>query len=71
MTEDQIQAEVVKLRQMAIDKYEEDGGTMYECFSQQDYVNEVVEHGSADAAWAWNIRIVEASREAGGYYEKF
>jgi hypothetical protein len=66
-----IQAEAAKLRQLAINNYDKDGGEMAECFDQADYEREVAEQGGAEQAWAWNLRITEARREAGGYYEAF
>ena len=55
--------EVAKLKQMAIDRYGEDGGVMCECFSEQDYVEAIAKDGTAEAAWAWQVRIVEAQKE--------
>jgi hypothetical protein len=66
-----IQAEAAKLRQLAITNYVEDGGEMAECFDQSDYEREVLEQGSAEKAWAWNLRITEVRRENGGFYEAF
>jgi hypothetical protein len=31
----------------------------------------IAEFKTATAAWAWHLRITEARREAGGYYESF
>lgn len=61
--------EDLKLRDMARAKYEEDGGEMLETFDTSDYSQAVMRHGSAEAAWADHMRITEARREAGGYYE--
>jgi len=60
------------LKAMAIEKYEEDGGEMCECFSDADVAELLdAEGGSVEKAWAFHMRIVGANREAYGYYEKF
>lgn len=61
--------EIEKLKQMAIDKYAEDYGVMNECFDDADYAEAIAKDGTAEAAWAWHIRIVEAQREAQACYE--
>jgi hypothetical protein len=66
-----MQTEIDKLKTMATDQYEIDGGEMLETFDAADYVSEIAEHGTAAAAWAWHLRITEARREAGGFYESF
>jgi hypothetical protein len=66
---EQNMTEVEKLKQMAIDRYNEDGGVMYECSEDKDYESEIKQHGTAEAAWAWNLRIVEAQKETQACYE--
>jgi hypothetical protein len=44
---------------------------MLETFDAADYADLISEHKTAAAAWAWHLRITEARREAGGYYESF
>lgn len=63
--------EIDKLKQMARDRYEADGGEMFECFSAADYAQIIEEKGTAEKAWVWHLRIVEAQREAGGFHESF
>jgi hypothetical protein len=63
--------EIQKLKQMARDLYETDGGEMLECFSDTDYAQLIEQKGTAEKAWAFHLRILEAQREAGGFYESF
>jgi hypothetical protein len=63
--------EIDKLKTLAADQYEIDGGEMLETFSADDYSELISEHKTAAAAWAWHLRITEARREAGGFYESF
>ena len=66
-----MQNEINKLKTLAVDQYETDGGEMLETFDASDYADLIAEHKTATAAWAWHLRITEARREAGGYYESF
>jgi len=66
-----MQNEIDKLKALAVDQYETDGGEMLETFSADDYAELIAEHRTATAAWAWHLRITEARREAGGFYESF
>lgn len=68
MTETQTN-EIAKLKQMAIDKYAEDYGVMCECFDSQDYIDDIVKYGTAEAAWVFHVRCVEAQRETQACYE--
>lgn len=63
--------EIDKLKTLAIEQYETDGGEMLETFDASDYADLIAEFKTATAAWAWHLRITEARREAGGYYESF
>jgi len=63
--------EINILKALAADQYETDGGEMLETFDASDYADLIAEHKTAAAAWAWHLRITEARREAGGYYESF
>jgi hypothetical protein len=63
--------ELDKLKTLANDRYEIDGGEMLETFSASDYDELIAEHETAEAAWSWHLRITEARREAGGFYESF
>lgn len=65
----EIMTEVEKLKQMAIDRYAVDGGVMHECFDAEDYAEAIAKDGTAEAAWAWHIRIVEAQRETQACYD--
>jgi hypothetical protein len=66
-----MQTEIAKLQALALEHYAVDGGEMYECYDESDYADLIAECKTADAAWALHLRITEARREAGGYYEKF
>lgn len=66
-----MQTEIEKLKTLASEQYETDGGEMLETFDASDYAELIAERKTADAAWAWHLRITEARREAGGYYESF
>jgi hypothetical protein len=66
-----MQNEIDKLKTMAIDHYEIDGGEMRETFDAADYAELIAEFKTAAAAWAWHLRITDARREAGGFYESF
>jgi hypothetical protein len=63
--------EIDNLKSLANEQYETDGGEMLETFDAADYAELIAEHKTAAAAWAWHLRITEARREAGGYYESF
>lgn len=65
-----MQDQLNKLKAIALDQYDADGGEMFECFDDADYLD-LLEGRTADEAWALHLRIVEASREAGGFYERF
>jgi hypothetical protein len=66
-----MQNEIDILKSLANEQYEIDGGEMLETFDTSDYAELIAEHKTAAAAWAWHLRITEARREAGGYYESF
>ena len=66
-----MQNEIAKLQAIAIERYEIDGGEMLETFDEGDYTQLIAERGSAESAWDWHMRITEARREAGGFYESF
>lgn len=63
--------EIDKLKALAIEHYETDGGEMCETFDASDYADLIAERKTAESAWAWHLRITEARREAGGFYESF
>ena len=63
--------EIDKLKTLANKQYEIDGGEMLETFSESDYAELIAECGTAESAWALHLRITEARREAGGFYEAF
>lgn len=66
-----MQNEIDNLKTLANEQYEIDGGEMLETFDAVDYVELIAEHKTATAAWAWHLRITEARRESGGFYESF
>jgi hypothetical protein len=66
-----MQNEIDNLKTLANEQYEIDGGEMLETFDAADYAELIAEFKTATAAWAWHLRITEARREAGGYYESF
>jgi hypothetical protein len=66
-----MQTEIEKLKILAVEQYETDGGEMLETSDASDYAKLIAEHKTAAAAWAWHLRITEARREAGGFYESF
>lgn len=66
---DQIQIDA--LRQMAADRYEQDGGTMAECWSDDDYANAIGLNKTAVRAWAYHVRTVEAGRESAACYDSY
>jgi hypothetical protein len=63
------QKQVAALRKLASDKYEQDGGTTAETCDEQDLEALITEHGTAAKAFAWQVRIYEAGREAAGVNE--
>lgn len=63
--------EIENLKALAANQYEIDGGEMLETFDLADYVKLLEAHKTAAAAWAWHLRITEARREVGGFYESF
>lgn len=44
------------LKAMAIKLYHLDGGEMHECTSHAEYVALIAEHGTAEAAWAYELQ---------------
>ena len=66
-----MQNEIENLKSLATEQYDVDGGEMLETFDASDYADLIAEFKTAAAAWAWHLRITEARREAGGYYESF
>ena len=66
-----MQNEIENLKALASNQYEIDGGEMLETFGLADYAELIETHKTATAAWAWHLRITEARREAGGFYESF
>ena len=66
-----MQNEIDKLKTLANEQYEIDGGEMLETFDAADYVELIAEHKTATAASAVHPRITEAHGEAGGFYESF
>ncbi len=66
-----IQAQVKQLQAIALERYEQDGGSMCECMSAAELEEMILEQGGVEEAWAFNVQIVEAQRESGGYYERF
>jgi hypothetical protein len=64
--------QIKTLQQISIDRYEDDGGIMYECFDRAELAELIdAQDGDVEAAWKYHMRITEARRESGGYYEKF
>ena len=63
--------QIKELERIAIDRYEQDGGIMAECYGHAELAEMIDAEGGIDAAWAMHMRITEARREAGGYYERF
>ena len=63
--------QIKELEQIARDRYEQDGGIMFECCGPDDLAEMIDAEGGVDEAWAMHMRITEARREAGGYYERF
>lgn len=61
--------EIEKLKKMAIDLYNVDDGEMSECFDAEDYAEAIARHGTAEAAWAWHLRIVGAQKETQACYD--
>lgn len=66
-----MQTEIQNLKTLASEQYDVDGGEMLETFDAGDYAELIAEHKTAVAAWAWHLRLTEARREAGGFYESF
>jgi len=64
-----LNAEADKLKQLALDNYELDGGTTTECCDHADRVELIKQHGSAAAAWAAQIRKYETTREIQACYD--
>lgn len=67
---DELALEQVKaLRQIGKDRYEQDHGVTDESYSDEDLLEQVLEHGSAEAAFAHTVRVVAAQRESQACYE--
>jgi hypothetical protein len=61
-------AEIQKLKKLALVRYEQDGGTMFECSDEQDYIDAIEDSRTAAKAWKYHLRIHEIRKE---YYEQF
>ena len=57
------QAQVDKLKQLAIEKYDQDAGFMYECTDDAGYVELIEEHGTASKAWKFHLQIINIKRD--------
>lgn len=66
---DEIRGEVNALRQLAQDQYEQDGGVAAECWSADDYMQMIAQHGTAKKAWKFHLRTIDAVRETQAVYE--
>ena len=58
--------QVALLKQLAKDKYESDGGTMYECFTDGDYADLIADYKTAKKAWFAHLEVIEAQNERFG-----
>ncbi len=59
-----------RLREIAVERYEEDGGTMCECFGEADYAAALEEsHGDPEAAWKAQVERVAVRREIQACYD--
>lgn len=56
-------AEVQKLKQIALERYHLDGGTMYECTDDAEYIELIIEYGTAEAAWAAELELCSIRKE--------
>jgi hypothetical protein len=63
------EAEIQKLKQIAIDRYVGDGGVMRECTDDQGYIALIDEHGTAERAWESHMEILAIQEENYGYFE--
>ena len=48
-------AQVQKLKKIAAERYELDGGEMYECTDDAEYADLIDAHGTAAKAWKWHM----------------
>ena len=56
-------AEIQKLRRIAAERYHLDGGTMFECTTIDGYNILIRDHGTAEAAWAAELELVDLRSE--------
>jgi hypothetical protein len=56
-------AEVKKLRRIAAYRYHLDGGTMFECTTIDGYYILIRDHGTAEAAWEAELKLVDLRSE--------
>jgi hypothetical protein len=56
-------AEAQKLRWIAAERYDLDGGTMFECTTIDGYNILIREHGTAEAAWEAELKLVDLRSE--------
>ena len=61
--------EAQALKRIALERYNQDGGTLCECSDAADYVRLVEEYGTAEAAWQAHMSIHAARREICAAYE--
>lgn len=58
------------LKQISIDRYEQDGGTTYECMGDNELLDLLAQHNfDPEAAWAWQVLIYNCQREVCAAYD--
>ena len=48
-------AEIKELKKIAAERYELDGGELYECTADAEYMDMIAAHGTAVKAWEWHM----------------
>lgn len=61
--------QIQKLKQMAKDRYNEDGGVMYECTDNAGYESWIDTYGTARKAWNVHMQVLVIQEENTGYFE--
>ena len=64
-----MQTEFDKLKQFAIDRYELDGGVMYESMDDDELIELIQKFETAENAWSIHMRIIDAMKESQSCYD--
>ena len=62
-------SDINALKRIALERYEQDSGTMCECFDTLDLARAIDEAGGVEQAWAQHLRDCGAVKETQACYD--